>query len=125
MKGQYVDAGELTDKDYVVFPIPTYVENVEESNLFYFYLYGLCLMKSKVVDGQVNLEVGEHIIGDIKKFFDEKNVSYEYQPEEKISRERYDTLCANIRQNGVSEDVALEHVDCESGACPVDFRESK
>ena len=53
----------------------------------------------------------------------EDNISYEYQPEEKISRERYDKLRANIKQNGLSEDIALEHIACESGACPIDFKE--
>jgi len=79
LKGEYVNAGELTDKDYVVFPIPKNVEDIEEDDKMYFYLYGMCLMKSKVTDGIISLEVGEHIIGDIKKFFAERNVPYEIE----------------------------------------------
>lgn len=78
-KAEYVNAGDLTDKDYVVYPIPKYEEDVKEDDLFYFYLYGMCLMKTKVTDGIVSLEVGEHIIGDIKKFFEKRNVPYELE----------------------------------------------
>lgn len=46
--------------------------------------------------------------------------AYEYQPEEPISREKYDELVAHI--NGKKdEDVDFEHVDCAGGFCPIDF----
>jgi hypothetical protein len=43
--------------------------------------------------------------------------AYEYQPEEPISRERFE----NLVRGTMKEDVGLEHVACEGGACPVDF----
>ena len=49
-----------------------------------------------------------------------KSVSYEYQPEEPVSDEEYDTYVANIRELMV-EDVDKVHVDCAGGACPIDF----
>ncbi|MGO7308786.1 ribonucleoside-diphosphate reductase [Rhizobium ruizarguesonis] len=49
-----------------------------------------------------------------------KSVSYEYQPEEPITDEEYDRYVANITEAMV-EDVDREHVDCSSGACPIDF----
>jgi hypothetical protein len=45
---------------------------------------------------------------------------YEYQPEEPISQAEYASLMANI-DDGMKEDIGFEHVDCASGACPVDF----
>lgn len=48
--------------------------------------------------------------------------AYEYQPEEPVSRERFQEIVAQI-QKGVKEEVAFEHIDCGSGGCPVDFDE--
>jgi adenosylcobalamin-dependent ribonucleoside-triphosphate reductase len=56
--------------------------------------------------------------------------SYEYQPEQPISRADYDAIGTNIvkamwkdpRQVTVlAEEIGREHVGCDSGACPVDF----
>lgn len=44
--------------------------------------------------------------------------TYEYQPEEPISRARFEELVRGTMR----EEVGLEHVDCASGACPIDFR---
>lgn len=49
-----------------------------------------------------------------------KSVSYEYQPEEPITDEEYDWYVANIKETMV-EDIDQVHVDCSSGACPIDF----
>ena len=46
-------------------------------------------------------------------------LSYEYQPEEPISDEAFELLVATIQ--AVAEDVDKVHVDCDNGACPVDF----
>lgn len=54
-----------------------------------------------------------------------KTNSYEYNPEEEITLEEYEKLVKSIKHNGVSEDVAREHVDCDGGACPIDFSEEK
>jgi ribonucleoside-triphosphate reductase (formate) len=47
--------------------------------------------------------------------------SYEYQPEEPVSKERFDEIVAAIKTGAPKEDVGFEHVDCSSGSCPVDF----
>ena len=46
---------------------------------------------------------------------------YEYLPEEPISEARYNELMENIHNTTVSEDIGQEHVECEGGACPIDF----
>jgi ribonucleoside-triphosphate reductase (formate) len=56
--------------------------------------------------------------------------SYEYQPEQAISSKEYSTLKEAIhnaqrrKHLSVIEDVGREHVNCDSGACPVDFNSS-
>lgn len=56
---------------------------------------------------------------------DEIGASYEYLPEEEISQKEYDELVAKIKKpEELTEEVDRKHVDCENGACPVDFKES-
>jgi len=50
--------------------------------------------------------------------------SYEYQPEQPVSREEFERLVAGINVQ-VAEDIGLEHVNCENGACPIDFKSNK
>lgn len=48
--------------------------------------------------------------------------AYEYLPEEPLTKAEYELTLASIRNDdAVTEDVDFTHVDCESGACPVDF----
>jgi len=47
--------------------------------------------------------------------------AYEYQPEEPISKARFDEIVAGIRDGG-SEDIGREHLECAGGACPIDFK---
>lgn len=51
--------------------------------------------------------------------------AYEYQPEEPINAALYRQISDAIATAGQAsrEEVAREHVDCASGACPIDFRE--
>ena len=51
----------------------------------------------------------------------EDTSSYEYLPEESVTKAQYEAVSAQIRQV-VEEDVDKAHVDCPNGACPVDFR---
>lgn len=53
--------------------------------------------------------------------------AYEYQPEEPISAAAYRAIGDAIAAAGQAsrEDVAREHVDCASGACPIDFRSTE
>jgi adenosylcobalamin-dependent ribonucleoside-triphosphate reductase len=48
--------------------------------------------------------------------------AYEYQPEERISELEYARLVQQIERK--AEDVDREHVDCSTGACPIDFRKT-
>lgn len=47
--------------------------------------------------------------------------AYEYQPEQPITLEEYQSLVETI-ERAEREDIGREHVDCASGSCPVDFR---
>lgn len=48
--------------------------------------------------------------------------AYEYQPEEKMTISRFHQIMSEIQHDDEKEDVSFEHVDCNSGACPVDFK---
>lgn len=54
----------------------------------------------------------------------EDESSYEYLPEEVVTQDQYEEICRNIEQS-LQEDISKEHIDCESGACPINFRENK
>jgi len=46
--------------------------------------------------------------------------AFEYQPEESITKVEYEKISRSIQQK-IVEDIGKEHVDCDSGACPIDF----
>ena len=48
------------------------------------------------------------------------SAAYEYQPEETVTKAHFEQV-ANAIQQALAEDIGKEHVDCDSGACPVDF----
>jgi len=51
--------------------------------------------------------------------------AYEYVPEQPITKDEYERITREIRgETGAQEDVGLEHVDCASGVCPIDFRKN-
>ena len=47
--------------------------------------------------------------------------AYEYQPEEPVTKAKYQEISHAVRA-ALEEDIGKEHVDCEGGACPIDFR---
>ena len=47
--------------------------------------------------------------------------AYEYQPEEPVTKAKYEEIMHVIRAV-LEEDIGKEHVDCDGGACPIDFR---
>lgn len=48
--------------------------------------------------------------------------AYEYQPEQPVTKHEFEMIVAAIKDaDGTKEDVGLEHVDCSTGACPIDF----
>ena len=48
--------------------------------------------------------------------------AYEYQPEQPVTKHEFELIAAAIAQTQIKEDIGLEHVDCSTGACPIDFR---
>jgi adenosylcobalamin-dependent ribonucleoside-triphosphate reductase len=48
--------------------------------------------------------------------------AYEYLPEQPVSKAEFERIARAIQRSGLSEDIALDHIDCATGACPVDFR---
>ena len=49
--------------------------------------------------------------------------AYEYQPEEAITKENFLKLIEKIDASGENqEEVAQEHIDCITSACPIDFK---
>lgn len=50
----------------------------------------------------------------------EDQSSYEYLPEEPVTKARYEAVIKDI-QHVMEEDIGAEHVMCDGGACPIDF----
>ena len=53
--------------------------------------------------------------------------SKEYQPEEMMTTSRYQQIVREIELSSLGaiekkEEVSFEHIDCGSGACPIDFK---
>jgi ribonucleoside-triphosphate reductase (formate) len=55
--------------------------------------------------------------------------SYEYQPEQAVTKAEYEdvrnkiiNIFSNRIEDSIKEDVGREHVLCDNGACPVDFK---
>lgn len=53
----------------------------------------------------------------------EEGSSYEYLPEQPVSQAEYNSIVSGITQL-IREDVGMEHVACEAGGCPIDFKQS-
>jgi len=52
--------------------------------------------------------------------------AYEYQPEQAVTKHEFELIAQAIQEGEtVKQDIGMEHVDCSSGACPIDFRERK
>ena len=49
-------------------------------------------------------------------------VSYEYQPEEPVTKAKYEAIVHAI-ERAQYEDISKEHIECAGGVCPVDFNE--
>ncbi len=50
--------------------------------------------------------------------------AYEYQPEQPVTEQEYlDIVAAINNAENIKEDIGFEHVDCGSGACPINFEE--
>jgi hypothetical protein len=53
----------------------------------------------------------------------EELTAYEYQPEEPVTKAKYEEILHAVKA-ALEEDIGKEHVDCEGGACPIDFRDN-
>lgn len=51
----------------------------------------------------------------------EDKSAYEYLPEQAVSKHEYEQIAEALARATMKEDVDLAHVDCGSGACPIDF----
>ncbi|TPJ51651.1 MULTISPECIES: ribonucleoside-diphosphate reductase [unclassified Mesorhizobium] len=69
---------------------------------------------SKVMDANINLVRAVAVLPQVE------TLSYEYQPEEPLTKARYEAVVAAINEQ-MAEDVDKVHIDCAGGACPVDF----
>jgi adenosylcobalamin-dependent ribonucleoside-triphosphate reductase len=49
--------------------------------------------------------------------------AYEYTPEQAVTKVEYEELLRQVADATVQEEVDFAHVDCSTGACPVDFKE--
>ncbi|MGQ4272940.1 ribonucleoside-diphosphate reductase [Terrihabitans sp. B22-R8] len=49
--------------------------------------------------------------------------AYEYLPEQPVSKAEFEGIARAIQRSAISEDIGREHLDCASGACPIEFRE--
>ena len=47
------------------------------------------------------------------------STAYEYQPEEPVTISKFMQMVQEIDDSGMQEDIDLEHLKCESGACPI------
>lgn len=47
--------------------------------------------------------------------------AYEYSPEQPVTGQEYIDIVSRIKEPSLHEDIGLEHVLCEGGACPIDF----
>lgn len=50
--------------------------------------------------------------------------AYEYLPEQPVTKHEFESIVNAIKKdesNELQEDVGMEHVDCASGACPINF----
>jgi adenosylcobalamin-dependent ribonucleoside-triphosphate reductase len=55
---------------------------------------------------------------------DDSLAAHEYLPEQPLNKAEYEAIYREV--NGLmQEDIGLEHIDCASGACPVDFNSTK
>ena len=50
--------------------------------------------------------------------------AYEYQPEEALTKVEYEEISRALTTE-IAEDIDYVHIDCDNGACPVDFKEIK
>ena len=48
--------------------------------------------------------------------------AYEYLPEESVTKAQFEAISEAIIRGDMKEDVGLEHIDCGTGACPIDFK---
>lgn len=86
----------------------------------------------KLKPDQVSMEEYKRVLIDLQSqvkccsvMLQEDTSAYEYLPEEALTKAQYEEVMRSIMGQAVKEDIGFEHVDCASGACPIDFSESR
>jgi hypothetical protein len=51
--------------------------------------------------------------------------AYEYLPEHPVTKHEYEQIMQAIKDDEIKEDIDFVHIDCSTGACPIDFNKSK
>jgi hypothetical protein len=51
--------------------------------------------------------------------------AYEYLPEHPVTKHHYEQIMQAIQDDEIKEDVDFVHVDCSTGACPIDFNKPR
>jgi adenosylcobalamin-dependent ribonucleoside-triphosphate reductase len=54
----------------------------------------------------------------------EDSSSYEYTPEQSVTKAEYESVIHKINE-GVKEEIDFSHIDCAGGACPIDFKQKE
>jgi hypothetical protein len=52
----------------------------------------------------------------------EDGSSYEYTPEQSVTKAEYESVLHQINSEPIKEEIDFAHIDCAGGACPIDFK---
>ena len=135
MGGHLVTAGEATPEEqykWLMLGEKYWIHGVQENGVVVEENYGNQISYTlKYVPEQVDYKHFKDMLIDYQRnirccsVMPQTDVSsYEYQPEQSVTKAEYEAFCYAIEKN-MEEDIGKEHVDCDSGACPVDFKIEK
>lgn len=104
------------DKD-VPAPLPKHGNQVSYTMKYKPDVTSLAQFKKAVMDFQSTVRC-------VSVMPQEDTSAYEYLPEESVSKAEFEATVAKIKE-AMQEDIGREHIDCDGGACPVNFAEIK
>lgn len=55
---------------------------------------------------------------------DIEEYAYEYLPEQPVTKHEYEQIMQAIKDDEIKEDINFVHIDCSTGACPIDFNKA-
>ena len=100
------------DKD-VPAPLPKHGNQVSYTMKYKPDVTSLAAFKKAVMDFQSTVRC-------VSVMPQEDTSAYEYLPEESVSKAEFEATVAKIKE-AMEEDIGREHIDCDGGACPVNF----